>query len=105
MQIGRVRETHRFAAFAGLVRSTHPTICGLAAALGLAVLTACAWRQTSFWHDSEMLWTRALACTSKNDIAHNNLGFHFAQIDRTAEAMRTNIRRPSSWTTDMRLPT
>ena len=34
-----------------------------------------------------MLWTRALACTSKNDIAHNNLGFHLAQIDRTAEAM------------------
>ncbi len=30
--------------------------------------------QTSYWRNSESLWTHALACTSDNNIAHNNLG-------------------------------
>jgi protein O-mannosyl-transferase len=37
-------------------------------------LMACAWRQTSCWHDSETLWNHTLACTSRNVFAHNNLG-------------------------------
>jgi protein O-mannosyl-transferase len=48
--------------------------CGISAALVLAVLIACAWRQASFWRDSITLWTHTLACTSKNFVAHNNLG-------------------------------
>ncbi len=43
-----------------------------------------AWNQTKFWKNSETLWTHALAVTSNNDVAHNNLGLFFAdrgQID------------------------
>jgi tetratricopeptide (TPR) repeat protein len=31
--------------------------------------------QTSYWRNSEALWTHALAVTSDNDVAHNNLGY------------------------------
>ena len=47
---------------------------GTASVLLVAALMACSWRQTSFWSDSETLWTRALDCTSGNALAHNNLG-------------------------------
>src|SRR3972149_5843265 len=43
---------------------------GVASALAVAALLGCAWRQTSYWHDSETLWTHTLACTSKNYLAH-----------------------------------
>ena len=43
----------------------------------LAGLMVCAWHQTQCWCDSETLWTRALACTSQNSVAHNNLGNEF----------------------------
>jgi tetratricopeptide (TPR) repeat protein len=36
----------------------------------LAAFMVCAWQQTAYWHDSETLWTRALACTKRNDMAH-----------------------------------
>ncbi len=48
--------------------------CGLVSTAVLAMLMGCAWRQTSFWCDSETLWTHTLACTSRNNVAHNNLG-------------------------------
>ena len=48
--------------------------CGVAATLVVACLMSCAWRQTSYWRDSETLWTRAIECTSSNAVAHNNLG-------------------------------
>ena len=41
-------------------------LCGVTSALVLLALMVCAWRQTSFWGDSETLWTHALACTSRN---------------------------------------
>ena len=44
------------------------------AAIVIAALSACAWKQTSFWRDSETLWTHALAVTRGNDVAHTNLG-------------------------------
>jgi tetratricopeptide (TPR) repeat protein len=49
-------------------------VCGMASALVLALLMGCAWRQTSFWSCSETLWTHALACTSRNHVAHSLLG-------------------------------
>jgi protein O-mannosyl-transferase len=49
-------------------------VCGVASALVIAILMGCAWRQTSFWLDSETLWTHTLACTSQNYEAHNSLG-------------------------------
>ena len=40
----------------------------------LALLMVCGWKQTAYWHDSETLWTHALACTADNDMAHYHLG-------------------------------
>ena len=47
----------------------------------------CAWRQASFWHDSETLWTHALACTVGNSVVHNSLGVVLAGQGRLDEAM------------------
>ena len=56
-------------------------------ALVLAVLMGCAWRQTTFWRDSETLWTHALACTPENVPAHNNLGNALSDQGRLDEAI------------------
>jgi len=61
--------------------------CGIASASLLAVLMACAWRQTSIWRDSETLWTHALACTAPNPAAHDNLGAALFSQGRLDEAM------------------
>jgi protein O-mannosyl-transferase len=45
--------------------------------LALILLPALAFSariQASFWHDSESLWTHAIACAPDNAIAHTNLG-------------------------------
>lgn len=57
-----------------------------AAALVLAALGALTYRQVSFWHDSETLWTHAVAVTKNNYIAHVNLGESMFNQERTAEA-------------------
>src|SRR6266481_2750351 len=38
-------------------------------------LTCAAFLQTRYWRNSETLWTHALAVTSDNDFAHNNLAY------------------------------
>jgi protein O-mannosyl-transferase len=68
--------------------------CGVAAALALVVLMGCAWRQTSFWRNSDSLWTRTLACTSRNGQAHHGLGNLFldrGQIDKAIEQYQAAI--------------
>jgi protein O-mannosyl-transferase len=62
-------------------------ILGVAAVLVIAALTLSAWNQTSYWHDSESLWTHALAVNSNNDIAHNNLGNAALQKGQIDEAI------------------
>jgi len=47
---------------------------GAASALVVAGLMACAWRQTSFWQNSETLWARAVTCTAGNAPLHDRLG-------------------------------
>jgi tetratricopeptide (TPR) repeat protein len=48
---------------------------------------ACAWRQVSYWRNSEMLWTRTLASTTENPIAHNNLAAALAGRGEVEEAL------------------
>ena len=60
----------------------------MAAALAIAILAACAWRQTSYWHDGETLWTRVLDCTTRNASGHYNLGVTLMERGRTDEALR-----------------
>jgi protein O-mannosyl-transferase len=59
---------------------------GLAAIL-IAALAVCAWRQTGFWRDSETLWIHALACTTNNYSAENNLGLALMEEGRMEDAM------------------
>jgi protein O-mannosyl-transferase len=50
----------------------------VAVAAAIVIIGGLAWAafiQTSYWRDSETLWTHALAVTSDNDFAHNNLGY------------------------------
>jgi tetratricopeptide (TPR) repeat protein len=60
---------------------------GVGGALLVAGLMACAWQQTSYWRNSERLWTRALTCTSNNGVAHNNLGGALVGRGQVEEAM------------------
>ena len=62
-------------------------VCGMASALLLAILMGCAWRQTSFWRDSETLWTHTLACTARNSVAHNSFGVVLTNQGRHDEAI------------------
>ncbi len=59
---------------------------GLAAVI-LAALIFCARAQVVYWRNSETLWTHTLACTSGNDVAHNNLGIILAQKGLADEAI------------------
>ena len=63
-------------------------VVGLASAtvVVLAALGALTYRQVSFWHDSETLWTHAVAVTKDNYVAHINLGETFLNQERTEEA-------------------
>ncbi|MGO9108225.1 MAG: tetratricopeptide repeat protein [Thermoguttaceae bacterium] len=47
----------------------------------------CAWQQTQYWCDSRTLWSRALACTSQNPIAHYSLGNDLVGRRRLDEAI------------------
>jgi len=59
---------------------------GVAAFIVMAVLAVCASIQTSYWRNSESLWTHTLACTSDNYVAHNDLGSALAREGRVVEA-------------------
>ena len=70
--------------------------CGLASVVLLPALLGCAFRQTSFWCDSETLWTRTLALTSGNYMAHNGMGSALASENRLAEGI-AHSAKPSRW--------
>src|SRR5437016_1986453 len=58
--------------------AVHQTRSRLATATAVVIILALAWAafiQTSYWRNSEILWTHALDVTSDNDFAHNNLGY------------------------------
>ncbi len=67
---------------------------GGAAVLIVGALSCCAWLQTSYWRDSETLFTHALAVTSNNDVALNNLGIIFldkGQLDDAISRLQAAI--------------
>lgn len=47
-------------------------LTSIASCMIIALMT-CAWKQTTYWRDSISLWERALAVTSNNQTAHQNL--------------------------------
>ena len=67
----------------------------IAATFTLALLIYCGRIQTSYWRDSEALWTHALSVTANNEIAHNNLGKALMEkglIDRAIGEFRSAIQ-------------
>jgi protein O-mannosyl-transferase len=63
------------------------TILSAATILIVGALSWCAWLQTSYWRDSESLFTHALAVTRNNDVALNNLGIIFLDKGQLDEAI------------------
>ncbi|HMH03959.1 MAG TPA: tetratricopeptide repeat protein [Candidatus Udaeobacter sp.] len=57
------------------------------AVLVIAALSSCAWVQTSYWRNSETLFRHALAVTTNNDVAENNLGIVFLGQGKLDEAI------------------
>jgi tetratricopeptide (TPR) repeat protein len=53
----------------------------------VGALALCGYIQTSYWRDSETLWTRAIACTPANSIAHDNLGADLIQKGQVDEGI------------------
>ena len=53
----------------------------------LMALIFCARVQTSYWQNSESLWTHTLACTSDNFVGHTNLGNALLQKGSVDEAI------------------
>ncbi|MFZ1932133.1 MAG: tetratricopeptide repeat protein [Thermoguttaceae bacterium] len=73
-----------------LVRSwpNRTLVCATMASLLVIVLAACAAQQTTYWRDSESLWTHAIACTPPSTLALTNLGGALAdggQFDKAIE--------------------
>jgi tetratricopeptide (TPR) repeat protein len=73
------------------------------AALVILALASAAFVQTSYWRNSETLWTHALAVTPDNDVAHNNIGYlciDRGELDKAishfeaAARIRSNKRDP-----------
>jgi Flp pilus assembly protein TadD len=62
-------------------------IWAITAACAVIILAISAWRQTSYWRDSQTLWTHTLACNARNSLAHNDLGLALASSGRTDEAI------------------
>jgi tetratricopeptide (TPR) repeat protein len=58
-----------------------------AAILVIVALSSCTWVQNSYWRDSETLFRHALAVTTNNDVAENNLGIVFLGQGKLDEAI------------------
>jgi tetratricopeptide (TPR) repeat protein len=67
-------------------RHRNAVLGGCSATVFIALIF-CARAQTSYWRNSESLWTRTLACTSDNFIAHNNLGDALLEKGSVGEAI------------------
>ena len=63
------------------------TLTSAAAILVIGLLSVCGWVQASYWRDSETLFKHALAVTTNNDVAENNLGIVFLGQGKVDEAI------------------
>jgi tetratricopeptide (TPR) repeat protein len=69
------------------LRRHQRTIISAAAILVIGLLSVCGWVQASYWRDSETLFKHALAVTTNNDVAENNLGIVFLRQGRVDQAI------------------
>ncbi len=57
------------------------------ATLVVFILAGCAWRQTTYWRNSETLWKHTLAITKDNDVAHTNFGMLLMERGQLDDAL------------------
>ena len=72
-----------------------PRVAIAAAVVIIVALASATFIQTSYWRNSETLWTHALAVTSDNDFAHNNLGYlcvDRGELDKAISHFETALR-------------
>jgi tetratricopeptide (TPR) repeat protein len=62
-------------------------ILGAVGGAVVIILSACAWKQTTYWRNSETLWTHALAVTKDNDVALEDLGELLMERGQLDEAL------------------
>jgi tetratricopeptide (TPR) repeat protein len=70
------------------------TILSVAALLTIVVLSWRASVQTWYWRDSETLFKHALAVTTNNDVAENNLGIEYLRqgnVDQAISLLQTAV--------------
>jgi tetratricopeptide (TPR) repeat protein len=72
-------------------------ICGVALTLAVMVLMGMAWRQTSYWRNSETLWTHAKLCTENNYLAYNYLGAALAKRGEVDKAIAQFQKAVEIW--------
>lgn len=53
----------------------------------VGALMVCAWKQTTYWKDSDTLWARALACNADNEMGHYGVGNYFLKKEKWADAI------------------
>jgi tetratricopeptide (TPR) repeat protein len=81
-------------------RSTEPRIAqqALCATIAATIIISLSWRafvQTSYWRNSQVLWTHALDVTSDNDMAFYNLGhssLERRQFDKAISRFETALQ-------------
>jgi protein O-mannosyl-transferase len=62
-------------------------VLGTAAVAIVMVLTACSWKQVTYWRNTQTLWTHTLAVTQDNDVALTDLGNYFMEQGRLDDAL------------------
>jgi tetratricopeptide (TPR) repeat protein len=62
-------------------------VLSFGAALVIGALAFAAWRQTTYWRDSESLWAHTIAVTSNNDFAHASIADLFLRQGRIYESI------------------
>jgi tetratricopeptide (TPR) repeat protein len=58
----------------------------VSAAVALTALGICTYKQTSYWSNSTVLFSRAIEVTQDNDVAYNNRGSAYCKLGRWQEA-------------------
>jgi tetratricopeptide (TPR) repeat protein len=66
-------------------------VLGIVSASLILILTGLAWKQTTYWRNSETLWRHALDCTTDNFRAHYNLAVTLEE-QGYADAAMTHYR-------------
>ena len=67
----------------------------------LGALTGCTWRQVGLWRDSIALFEHSLAINAKNHLAHNHIGYAYAEngnFDKAIEHHRQALEIKPNYT-------